>query len=290
MNMVSLSEALASSQGHAGQGADHSATVTPLNVSGESREAIGEISYTNTRIFVPDKRVLRENRVISALPAGPVVDAYKITCIQLLQRLRERNGNALAVVSPGESEGKTLTAINLAISLAQEVDQTVLLVDANLRHPGVHKYFGFVPEAGLSDHLIDGVSLNRLLVNPGIDRFVLLPGGRPLQNSAEMLGSMKMEKLVHELKVRYPSRIVIFDLPPVLSVADAMAFAPYVDAALMVVQESKTRRAEIQRAAEMLKSVDLLGTVLNMAAEANVEEKLSAAPRAWWRRLLDRKR
>jgi exopolysaccharide/PEP-CTERM locus tyrosine autokinase len=288
--MLSLSEALASSQNHAGQGVDHSATVTPLNVSGESRQTVGDISYTNTRIFVPDKGVLRENRVISALPAGPVVDAYKITCIQVLQRLRERNGNALAVVSPGESEGKTLTAINLAISLAQEVDQTVLLVDANLRHPGVHKYFGFIPEAGLSDHLIDGVSLNRLLVNPGIDRFVLLPGGRPLQNSAEMLGSMKMEKLVHELKVRYPSRIVIFDLPPVLSVADAMAFAPYVDAALMVVQENKTRRAEVQRAAEMLNSVDLLGTVLNMAAEANVEEAKPAASPVWWRRLLDHKR
>lgn len=296
--MVSLSEALASTQKHV-LDADHLASLTPLTRPPESRGGLGDISYTRTRVFAPDLALLRENRVIAGLAAGPVVDAYKIMCIQVLQRLRERQGNSLAVVSPGDGEGKTLTAINLALSLAQEVDQTVLLVDANLRDPGVHKYFGFKPEAGLSDHLINGVPLDQLLVNPGIDRFVILPGGRPLQNSTEMLGSMKMEKLVQELKMRYPSRIVLFDLPPVLSVADAMAFAPYVDAALMVVRESRTRRAELQRAAEMLKSVDLLGTVLNMAAEAAVAEDDDRAARrqagwqAWqarWQRILKRGR
>jgi exopolysaccharide/PEP-CTERM locus tyrosine autokinase len=281
--MASLSEALANKQA---SNADHVATLTPLVRAAESRQTVGDINYTKTRVLTSDESLLRENRVVSAMARGPVVDAYKILCIQVLQRLRERKGNALAVVSPGEDEGKTLTAINLAISLAQEVDQTVLLVDANLREPAVHKYFGFTPEAGFSDYLIHGVSLDRLLVNPGIDRLVILPGGRPLHNSAEMLGSMKMEALVLELKSRYPSRIVLFDLPPVLSVADAMAFAPYVDAALMVVQENKTSRAEVQRSAEMLKSVDLLGTVLNMAAEAAVPEEDVHAN--WWQRLLGR--
>jgi Mrp family chromosome partitioning ATPase len=103
-----------------------------------------------------------------------------------------------------------------------------------------------------------------------------------------MLGSMKMEKLVLELRMRYPSRIVVFDLPPVLSVADSMAFAPYVDAALMVVQENRTRRAEVLRAAEMLKSVDLLGTVLNMAAEGAADEEDDRP--AWWQRILPRGR
>lgn len=286
--MVSLSEALAGTQMHV-LDSEHVASLTSMTRPAETRGGVSDISYTRTRVFTPDLAYLRENRVIAGLAAGPVVDAYKIMCIQVLQRLRERQGNSLAVVSPGENEGKTLTAINLALSLAQEMDQTVLLVDANLRDPGVHKYFGFVPEVGLSDYLIHDTPLDRLLVNPGIERFVILPGGRPLLNSAEMLGSMKMEKLVQELKMRYPSRIVLFDLPPVLSVADAMAFGPYVDAALMVIQEKRTRRAEVQRAADMLKSVDLLGTVLNMAEEAALPEErqdAAAGQGNWWRHAL----
>jgi capsular exopolysaccharide synthesis family protein len=248
------------------------------NRAPDQRQAVGSIAYTQTRVIRSDKEFLREKRIIAGMEPGPVTDAYKILCIQVLQRLREKKGNSLAVVSPGIGEGKTLTAINLAFSLALEVDQTVLLVDANLRQPSIHRYFGFVPEAGLSDHLLSNTPLDEILVNPGVERFVLLPGGRPLPNSSEMLGSMKMERLVQELKHRYPSRIVIFDLPPVLSMADVVAFSPYVDGALMVAQENKTRREEMQRAAEMLRSVDLIGTVLNRAAEAQPKPATSHRP------------
>lgn len=247
-------------------------------VGSDEHAEVGQISYTRTKVVSPRHSLLLENRVVSAIGHGPVADAYKIMCVQVLQRLRERDGNALAIVSPGDGEGKTLTAINLAISLASEVDQTVLLVDADLRKPSVHRFFGYAPEAGLSDHLISGVPLERILVNPGIERFVILPGGRPLANSVEMLGSTKMRKLVAELKERYPSRIVIFDLPPVLSVADTLAFAPYVDAAMMVVQEHKTRREDIFRAAEMLKSVELIGTILNQSTTAANENETKRRP------------
>jgi capsular exopolysaccharide synthesis family protein len=247
-------------------------------VATEEQIEVGQFSYTRTKVVSPRQSLLLENRVVSAVGHRPVADAYKIMCVQVLQRLRERDGNALAIVSPGDGEGRTLTAINLAISLASEVDQTVLLVDADLRKPSVHKFFGYAPEAGLSDHLVSGVPLEEILINPGIERFVILPGGRPLANSVEMLGSTKMRKLVAELKERYPSRIVIFDLPPVLSVADTLAFAPYVDAALMVVQEHKTRRADIFRAAEMLKSVDLIGTILNQSTTGAGENEPKRRP------------
>jgi capsular exopolysaccharide synthesis family protein len=246
---------------------------------------VRQITYSKTRVVAVAKAVLRENRVISGFESGPIADAYKILCIQTLQQLRARNANALAIVSPGEDEGKTLTAINLGLSFALEVDQTVLLVDANLREPSVHRYFGFTPDAGLSDYLLSDTPLEQILVNPGVERFVILPGGRPLLNSAEMLGSMKMANLVQELKKRYPSRLVIFDLPPVLSVADALAFSPYVDGALMVVRERHTRREDIARAAEMLKSVELIGTVLNMAEEAAVDEDAHRGGRGWLRRI-----
>lgn len=229
---------------------------------------MGAITYTQTRVLNVDKKVWLDNRMVGSNEPGPISDAYKIMCVQVLQYLREHDGNALAVVSPGKGEGKTLTAINLALSLAQEVDKTVLLVDANLRFPAVHKYFGFTPQAGLSDYLLSNAPIDKMMVNPGVDHLVILPGGRPIANSAEILGSQKMLRLVQELKDRYPSRIVVFDLPPVLSVADAIAFSPYVDAAIMVVREHQTRREDLQRATTMLSSIALIGTVLNCATES----------------------
>ena len=187
-----------------------------------------EIKYTRTRTVTVSREMLRENRIVAGFETGSYKDSYKILCTQVLQRLRENGWNALAVTSPGAREGKSLTAINLAISLALEVDQTVLLVDADLRSPRIHRYFGLPRGPGLSDYLISNTPLEDILIHPGIGGFVILPGGRPIVNSSEMLGSQKMMSLVQELKNRYPSRIVLFDLPPVLSAADALAFSPYV--------------------------------------------------------------
>ena len=243
--------------------------VTRLREDAEAASV--EIRYTRTRTVNVPKETLREQRIVSGFESGAYKDSYKILCTQILQRLREQNWNALAVTSPGAREGKSLTAINLAISLALEVDQTVLLVDADLRAPRIHRHFGLPAGAGLSDYLISNTPLEDILVHPGIGRFVILPGGVPIMNSSEMLGSQKMMNLVKELKSRYPSRIVVFDLPPVLSAADALAFSPYVDAAVLVVEEGGTDRDEVQRAAEMLGSTHLIGTVLNKSRQIEIE-------------------
>jgi protein-tyrosine kinase len=234
--------------------------------------APGEIIYTHTRSVPVSKEVLRQRKVITGTDNRVVEDAYKILCTQVLKRMRDDGLNALAVVSPGAGEGKTLTAINLAISLSREVGHTVLLVDADLRHPVVHEYFGLGTVPGLSEHLFDELPLENILLNPGIADFVLLPGGRPVRNSAELLASPKMHTLVRELKNRYPSRMIVFDLPPVLSVADAMAFAPLVDASIMVVEEGKTDTDDLLRAAELLESTNLIGTVLNKSRSGPVSD------------------
>lgn len=225
----------------------------------------GNIQYTQTRSVPVSIDHLRRNRVIAGCDPGGFTDAYKILRTRVLQKLRDQGWNALAVTSPGPAAGKTLTAINLAISLALEVDQTVLLVDANLRSPSVHRYFGIQPEFGLSDYLLDSVPIEKILVNPkGIGRFVLLPGKRPLADSAELLSSPKMAELVEELKSRYPSRIVIFDLPH-LTTSDTLGFTPYADAALLVVEEGGTTRDDLIQAIESLQPSPILGTVLNKA-------------------------
>ena len=183
-----------------------------------------------------------------------------------MQIFRENKWNTLAVTSPGANAGKTLTAINLAISIAREVDYTVLLVDANLQSPGMLDHFGLAPRKGLSEYLTEDVPIADLLFKPGIvEHLVVLPGGRPLGNSSEMLSSPKMGRLVEEMKSRYPSRIIIFDLPPLLTSSDTLAFVPHVDAALLVVEEGTTRKDELERAADLLGATNIVGTVLNKA-------------------------
>src|SRR6266852_751179 len=226
------------------------------------------IVYTRTRSLDIPLSVLRQRRVMAAYDKGPFVDAFKILRTQVMQRLREHDWNVLGVTSPGYGEGKTLTAVNLAVSLAMETAQTVLLVDANLRNPSVHEVFGLNDCPGLTEYLLDNELLEDLLVHPGIGRFVLLPGGRAISNSTEILTSPKMLALVEELKHRYPARIVIFDLPPLLHTADVIAFSPYTDALLLVVEEGKTTAEEVQRALSLVKnSRPVLVTVLNKAGQ-----------------------
>jgi exopolysaccharide/PEP-CTERM locus tyrosine autokinase len=232
--------------------------------------SVQQVQYTQTRTVKVPRNVLRENRIVTAIDDSAFSDAYKMLRTQVLQRLGENDWNVLAITSPGADEGKTLTAINLAASLAMEVDYTVLLVDANLRHPSIHEHLRLPQGKGLSEYLLDDEPVENLLVHPeGFDHLTILPGGRPLMNSSEMLNSPKMTRLVEEMKQRYPSRIVIFDLPPLLSAADALAFSPYVDAALLVVEEGKTRQQDLQRAVELLSSTNVLGTVLNKSQMAN---------------------
>src|SRR5438552_8522604 len=226
------------------------------------------IVYTRTRSLDIPLSVLRQRRVMAVYDKGPFVDAFKILRTQVMQRLREHDWNVLGVTSPGHGEGKTLTAVNLAVSLAMETSQTVLLVDANLRNPSIHEVFGLDDCPGLAEYLLDNELLEDLLVHPGIGRFVLLPGGRAVSNSTEILTSPKMLALVEELKHRYPARIVIFDLPPLLHTADVIAFSPYTDVLLLVVEAGKTSADEVQRALSLVKnSCPVLGTVLNKAGQ-----------------------
>lgn len=232
------------------------------------------IVYTQTRSIDVAETALREQRLLAGFESGPFVDSYKILRTQVMHRLRERGWNVLGITSPGEEEGKTLTAINLAISLAMDTTHTVLLVDADLRRPRVHDMFQLGDCQGLVDYLYDDVPVGELLVHPGIGRFVIMPGGTPIANSTEALTSNKMVALVEEFKTRYPSRIVLFDLPPLLDSADVLAFSPYTDAILMVVEEGRTTIDELERALTLLKGhTPVLGTVLNKAGKRGLSLK-----------------
>ena len=225
---------------------------------------VQSIEYTRTRSIDGHIDTQRENRILSAMEHSAYADAFKILSTQVMQRMDEHQWSSLAVTSVGDDEGKTTTAINLGISIAKEVEYTVLLVDTNLRKPELHKYFGITPELGLSDYLQSDIDLADILIKPGeVDHLVILPGGTPIMNSTEMLGSPKMCSLAQELKDRYPKRIIIFDLPPVLSTADTLSFVPCVDCALVVVEDDTTKEADLKKTIDLLSVTNIIGTVLN---------------------------
>ena len=229
-------------------------------------EDVQSIVYTKTKSIEGHAELQRENRILSAMEHSEYADAFKILSTQVMQRMDEHQWSSIAITSVGDDEGKTTTAINLGISIAKEIEYTVLLVDGNLRKPELHTYFGITPELGLSDYLNGDVDLADILIRPGdIDHFVILPGGKPLVNSTEMLGSPRMCSLVDELKDRYPKRVVIFDMPPILGVADTVSFVPCIDCALIVVEDDTTKQVELEQAIGLLSVTNIIGTVLNKA-------------------------
>lgn len=221
------------------------------------------LRYTYTKVVDVPPSVLAEKRLIAAVPGHEMKDAYRMLRTRVLQSLREHSWTSVAVTGPASGCGKTLTAINLAISLAMEVTHTVLLVDLDLRKPSIHEYFDYQPEFGLSDYLLNDVPVHKILFTPSIERLVVLPGREAIQNSSEMLRSPKMVKLVNELKTRYPDRLIVFDLPPILAADDALSFSPYTDSMLLVAEAGGTSRDDLQKALEVLKGAPVIGTVLN---------------------------
>lgn len=239
------------------------ATQTPHRSSASHAAPPPAIVYSRTKSIAIQEEVLRGHRLLPGHDS-PFADVYKILRTQVLHRLRENGWNMLGVTSPRDGAGKTLTAINLAIATATEPTQTVLLVDADLRAPQIHEEFGLEQGPGLTEFLLDGRPIEELLLYPGLGRLVVLPGGRATEQSAELLTSPRMTALGKELKHRYASRIVIFDLPPVLDRADVLAFSPQLDALLLVVEDGRTLEPDLQQALQALKgSAPILGTVLN---------------------------
>jgi len=219
--------------------------------------------YSESKIIKLNLHKLKKSRCVGMFPNIPETEAYKVLRIQILQRTRERDLNTVMITSALPGEGKTLTSINTALSLAKEFNQTVLLVDCDLKKQNVHKYFGFSSDNGLVNYLENDHMLKDLFIWPGIEKFTLISGGETVNNSSEYLGSPKMKDLVNELKTRYDDRYVIFDTPPVLSGADTITLAPLVDSIIMVVEAGRTSIYDVKKALELIPQEKFLGFVLN---------------------------
>ncbi len=239
----------------------------PLVSTGQ-REQLGKVEYNQTKVVKVDNEVLRRNKILGGITDPRILDAYGILRTRVLQQMRQNGWKTLGITSANSDVGKTLTSINLGISIAQDYSHSVLLVDADLRHPSVHHAFEVDVKKGLGDYLVGNITPEDIMINPGVEHFVLVPGKGGGGGTSVLLSSPRMEQLVVELRERYPERFVLFDLPPVLVGDDVLAFSPNLDAVLVVVEDERTRDDELKRAMELLDGVEVLGTVLNRSAES----------------------
>jgi protein-tyrosine kinase len=219
-------------------------------------------TYSQCHCADLDPKVLHGNRCVCLFPDAPELGYYKLLRTRIQHRCKENGWNTVMITSAVPGEGKTLTAINLALTFALAYNQTALLVDCDLRRQGIHQYLGLRNEKGLADYLENGTQLKDLIVWPGVEKLTLISGGEPVRDSAELVSSPKMAALVAEMKTRYADRYIFFDVPPLLAEADALAFAPLVDCILMVVQPETPFQA-IEKALELIPQEKFLGFALN---------------------------
>jgi len=252
------------------------ATDPPRGQARLRRVPTAPVDTSHAQRFQPvtlDKAVLHGNFVLPQLQDAGALRAYKILRTRVLRRLEANQWRSFALTGVTAGEGKTLTAINLAIALAQDVNTWVALVDLDLQRPRIAEYLGLRSthgEKGLSDYLQGDATFENIVYAPSdIERLAIIPNFTPLLNASETLTSPRMGELMQALEAETPRRILIFDMPPVLAADDVLAFAPQIDGLLLVVAEGTTDRNQLTRAKEVLAEMNLLGVVLNRSAERN---------------------
>ncbi len=213
---------------------------------------------------------LRHNRIFIGDDNSDTAQAFKLLRTRIWHQMRAHGWQSIGVTSANPGEGKTMTAINLAINLAMmEVGRNVVLIDLDMRRPSIHKRFGFRPDYGVSDFLLAGTPLQQVMINPGIERLTLVPGNTSFANSSEILSSTRVKHLMLEIKKIYPSSLVVVDLPPVLVADDVLVVSPHIHAFLLVVEEARAQGKDVSKALELMHETHILGTVLNKSPEAN---------------------
>ena len=212
--------------------------------------------------------------LVAALePLSPAAEQYRALRARISQSEEHHPLRVIQVTSPGKADGKSVTALNLALTMAQEFQRRVLILDADLRSPNVHTLLGLPPGPGLADVLTGTAALEEALVEIPEHHLTVLRAGRTHERPTEMLGSGPMRRLVDSLRTQF-DRIVVDSAPT--TVADAGAIAPLSDGLLLVVRASATTTPAISRAIATLASSKLLGLVFN-ESNAPAQEQYAAS-------------
>ena len=212
--------------------------------------AKGMVTPDQPRTAIAEEfRVIKRPLLRNATDAGPA---------------RIANANLIMVTSAMPGEGKTFSAINLAISMAMELDYTVLLVDADVSRPSVFRQLGLPPERGLMDVLAGEVTdLSDVLLRTNIEKLSILPAGMPHQRATELLASENMNRLLKQIASRYSDRIVVFDSPPLLVTTESRVLATHMGQVVLVVESERTTHSSVKQALATIESCPIKLMMLN---------------------------
>ena len=216
-----------------------------------------------------DRARLRARKVVFPDDSSGAARAYRMLRAQVLHRVRSSALGAIGIVSSASGEGKTLTAVNLALSLAADPNHSVALLDLDLRRPSVAATLGLAPPLGLDAWLTTDHPVASVLYGlEGVERLSLVPSVAPLVAASEALAGGRTRELVETLRSTDSRRVLIADLPPALLSDHVLTISPLLDGFVLVVTEGQTRRDDVERVFELLGRDRIIGTVLNRSSDS----------------------
>ena len=228
----------------------------------EKLDSQGDVKYEFVAKKTVDSKI--DPRIVSFYePKSAVAEQYRMLRTNI-QAINSKNPiKVITITSSINGEGKTITAINLAISMANDLNKkSILLVDADLRRSRVSRYLGVNAESGLADLIANGINIDEVLINIGIENLTILTAGKIPHNPAEILGSAKMRNLIATLRAKYD--YVILDSPPIIPVTDAGLIGAQTDGIIMVIQANRTQKGVVKHSRSLLAQVQakILGYAL----------------------------
>lgn len=215
-----------------------------------------------------DGSKVRKHLILLGQEKEQALMEYNLLRTQVNNAMMSSNGVVLAVTSARPSEGKSVTAINLALSLSRSVAKDIVLIDFDLHRPTVHKKLELDNEAGLSDYYLGKSNLQDIVLQDENTGLFIVPGREELANASDLIGKRKTEELFKDIRHAFSSRLVILDTPPALIVDDVSALLSHIDKVLFVVSEGKSQKEELKQALDLIGRDRIVGSVLNNSKES----------------------
>ncbi len=248
------------------------ATVTAAPTRPRANPAsTSDATALSRRVELDLPKLAQAGMVTPDAPRSHLADQYRVLKRPLITNALGRgastiaHGNLIMVTSALPGEGKSFTSINLAMSIAAELDHTVMLVDADVARPSVLRVLGLPPGPGLLDLLEGKAEMADVLLRTNVDKLTILPSGTPHARATELLASEAMTQLLEDMATRYRDRIIIFDSPPILLTTESRVLATHMGQIVVIVHADRTLQSSVQQALAALESCPVKMMVLNKA-------------------------
>jgi protein-tyrosine kinase len=230
---------------------------------------LGAFDFENLPTHQINEKHLEKMRVVAHSPSNPMTPAFDILRTSVVQLMSQNDWQTIAITSPTPGCGKTVTAINLALSISRLPNKHVILLDLDMRRPLIASYLGIKPKGGLFELLTGELPVEECMLNvdaAGV-RLTIIPNRTPVANPAEVIGSNEMSELLVKLKSANGSPIIVVDTPPMLLCDDVLALIPVIDCITLSIAEKMSKAEEVIACERHLKSVNYLGLVLTKSQE-----------------------